>query len=249
MKRKDFLRNSLGLIGIGTVLADSCKKDDGQIMNAISSEKLMAADEDEFATSCVVTPAEKEGPYPYPGGEKNNPLNRVDIREDRTGILLHHTFTVVNTHASCAVVPNAKIDIWHCDKNGYYSGYANQPGYLGTKSYVGATWLRGYQYTDSNGQATFTTIFPGWYVGRATHIHIEAFINNVLKRTMQIAFTDSITRQVYNTRRYKAQGQNPTNNSNDGTFGDSSADLAKEITHITRNKNTLYGSFTIGLAL
>ena len=249
MKRKDFLRNSLGLIGIGTVLADACKKEDGQITNATSSEKLMAADEDEFATSCVVTPAEKEGPFPYPGGEKNNPLNRVDIRGNRTGILLHHTFTVVNTNASCAVVPNARIDIWHCDKDGYYSGYANQSGYLGRKSYVGATWLRGFQYTDGNGQANFTTIFPGWYVGRATHIHMEVFINNVLKKTMQIAFTDSITRQVYNTRLYKAHGQNTTNNSGDNVFGNSSADLAKEITNITRDNNILYGSFTIGLAL
>jgi protocatechuate 3,4-dioxygenase beta subunit len=55
---------------------------------------------------------------------------------------------------------------------GHYSEYA-QPGYNGT----GQTFLRGLQTTDTSGRVTFRTIYPGWYMGRATHIHVEIFVN------------------------------------------------------------------------
>ena len=35
------------------------------------------------------------------------------------------------------------------------------------------TFLRGIQTTNANGEVVFTTIYPGWYQGRATHIHVE----------------------------------------------------------------------------
>src|SRR5580765_4123591 len=131
MERKDFLKNSLGLAGISAILSDSCKKDPANsVITSFTKTNSMAAE-------CIVTPPETEGPFPYPGGEINNPLNRSDIREDQTGIPLIYTFTVVNTNHNCAVVPGARVDIWHCNKDGYYSGYANQNGYLGIKSYVG----------------------------------------------------------------------------------------------------------------
>jgi len=89
---------------------------------------------------------------------------------------------------------------------------------LGTQSYVGQTWLRGYQLTDTSGKAQFITIYPGWYQGRATHIHIEVFVNNVLKKTNQITFAESISDVVHVSSLYAAHGINSMRTSSDGIF-------------------------------
>ncbi|RZM11689.1 MAG: intradiol ring-cleavage dioxygenase, partial [Pedobacter sp.] len=200
--------------------------------------------------SCIVSPNEVEGPYPYPGGEITNPLQRSDVTADQTGLALALNFYVVNVNNNCAVVPNARIDIWQCNKDGYYSGYGNQSGYLGTKSYLGETWLRGYQLTDAEGKATFNTIYPGWYGGRATHIHMEVFVNNVLKKTTQITFAESISDAVHTSGVYSAHGINTTRNAQDGIFGNSATDLANETVALTGSIAAGYaGSYSIGLNL
>ncbi len=242
MQRKDFLRSSLGLVGVSSLVLDACKKD-------AAADSLLASSVDEAVDACVVSPTETEGPYPYPGGEVNNPLNRIDVTEGRPGIPLHLTFNVVNTNNGCAPVQNVRIDIWHCDKDGYYSGYS-QNGYLGPKNYTGQTFMRGFQVTDANGQAKFTTIYPGWYPGRITHIHIEAFVNGVVKKITQVAFPDKANRKVYTTNLYKAHGQNTSvaNNLADMVFANS---LAEELLTITGYSaaNGVDASYTIGLAL
>lgn len=240
MERKDFLRNSLGLMGAGAIILDACSKSSSGGSSSSSSTSTTTG-------SCIVSPEETEGPYPYPTGEINNPLNRTDITESKTGIPLSLVFTVVNTNNSCAVISNARVDIWHCDKDGYYSGYANQPGYLGTQSYVGSTFLRGYVLTDSNGQAKFTTIYPGWYTGRATHIHIEVFINNVLKKTTQVAFSETISDAVHTSSLYSAHGVNTTRNASDTVFSDS---ISSELLTLSGSLTAGYtGTYTIGIAL
>ena len=163
MERKNFLRNSFGLLGSGALLLEACKKASATAATTTSGSG---------AGGCIVTPEEVEGPYPYAGGEINNPLSRADITGGQTGVALALALTVVNTNNNCAAVSGARIDIWHCNKDGYYSGYGGQTSYLGTQSYVGQTWLRGYQIADTNGKVTFNTIYPGWYPGRATHIHL-----------------------------------------------------------------------------
>ncbi len=77
---------------------------------------------------------------------------------------------------------------WHCDAAGNYSEYGNL---------ASSTWLRGIQPVDSNGVARFTTIYPGWYGGRATHIHLEVFVNDRTVKTSQIAFPEEINSTVY----------------------------------------------------
>ncbi|MBS1759583.1 MAG: hypothetical protein JST23_05595 [Bacteroidetes bacterium] len=175
--------------------------------------------------SCVVAPVETEGPYPYPGGEINNPLNISNIKGDRTGVAFSLTIKLVNTNASCAALTGYRVDIWHCDRRGYYSGYANQPGVDGTLSYVGSTWLRGYQTTDASGNVTFLTIFPGWYTSRACHIHVEIYnaSNQVVKIT-QLAFPQAIGDAVAVLTSPQYNGTvNPTTNATDSVFSDSIA--------------------------
>ncbi len=241
MERKNFLKNSLGLLSAG-VLIDACKKRDAASTTATTTST---------SGDCIVTPTEVEGPYPYVGGEITNPLQRADVTAGQTGVPLAISFEVVNVNSSCAAVTGARVDIWHCNKDGYYSGYGAQTGgSLGTKSYLGKTWLRGYQLTDSAGKLTFNTIYPGWYQGRATHIHIEVFVNNVLKKATQINFSETVSDAVHVSTLYAAHGINSMRNANDEIFNNSATDLANETVAVTGDiANGYAGSYTIGLSV
>jgi protocatechuate 3,4-dioxygenase beta subunit len=253
MERKKFIREGVGgLIGLATIvpILDACKKND------IAATNGSGTTTGSTSGSCIVSPTETEGPYPYPGGELTNPLQRVIITSNadgsntQTGVPLGLTFTVVNTNSSCAAVTGARVDIWHCNKDGYYSGYANQPGINGTQSYTGAVFLRGYQTSDADGKVQFTTIYPGWYAGRATHIHFEVYVNNIVKKTGQVTFLETISDAVHVSTLYAAHGVNTTRNASDSVFGDSATDLANEIMVLTGSIAAGYtGTYTIGLAL
>ncbi len=247
MERKDFLRNSLGIIGAGSLAIACGKSATGTVNNGTGTS---TGGTTTGSSSCVVSPTEVEGPYPYPGGEITNPLQRVDITGGQTGVPLNMTLAVVNANNACAAVSGARVDIWYCNKDGYYSGYGNQPGLLGTQSYLGQTWLRGYQLSDSNGQVKFTGIYPGWYSGRATHIHVEVFVNNVLVKTTQMAFPETISDTVHNSSLYAAHGINTTRNTADGIFGNSATDLANQTMTLTGDTTNGYtGTYKIGISI
>jgi protocatechuate 3,4-dioxygenase beta subunit len=118
----------------------------------------------------------------------------------------------VNSNSACAALANANVEIWHCDVSGNYSQYGTQ---------TAQTYLRGIQTTNANGEVQFTTIFPGWYQGRATHIHIEVAVGGRSVKVTQIAFPESINNTVYAAGVYASRGSNPTNNSADDIFRDS----------------------------
>lgn len=158
MERKEFLKG-LGMIGLGAAALPivgsmgSCSKDD----DTTTPTGSMGGE----TCDSVTTPSETEGPYPT-----HTPTSLVisDIRSDRGGIDLEVNVDVVNT--SGAAVAGAIVDIWHCDKDGNYSEYS---------SYSSVHFLRGRQTTNSSGRVTFLTKFPGWYQGRATHIHVHIY--------------------------------------------------------------------------
>src|SRR5439155_7551450 len=85
---------------------------------------------------------------------------------------------------------------------------------------AGQTFLRGVQTTDANGQVTFTTIYPGWYAGRATHIHVDVYRGGTIVKTTQIAFPEDVSRAVYASGVYASKGQNSTTNAGDNVFYD-----------------------------
>ena len=146
----------------------------------------------------------------------NNPaFFRQDVTEGKSGLPLTLATTIVNAAAGCAPLVGASVEIWQCDADGHYSEYS-QPGYNGT----GQTYLRGLQTTDASGVATFRTIYPGWYQGRATHIHVEIYVDGRSVKVTQVAFPESVSAQVYRTGVYAAKGQNPTRNASDMVFSD-----------------------------
>lgn len=183
--------------------------------------------------ACAVTPTETVGPYP-----SLTDLFRSDIREDEPGTPLTLTVTVVNTNSGCAPASGLNVEIWQCDADGNYSQYGT------TRS---ATFLRGIQTTDANGRVTFTTVYPGWYQGRATHIHLEVVRNGTSVKVTQIAFPDATTAAVYGTGVYAPRGQNPTTNARDGILADS---LSAELATVSGDPATgLTAIFQVGIAL
>jgi protocatechuate 3,4-dioxygenase beta subunit len=156
------------------------------------------------AVQCVLTPELTEGPY-YIAGEKL----RRDIREGHPGTLLTLHLTVLNV-ATCRPISGAAVDIWHADAAGNYSGFGSD-----TSS---RTFLRGIQKTDKNGLAVFTTIYPGWYQGRAVHIHVKVHAGGRVVHTGQLFFPDALTEQVYKAAPYAARGNPSTTDAQDSIY-------------------------------
>jgi len=181
--------------------------------------------------ACAVTPTETVGPYP-----SLTDLFRSDIRETKPGTQLTLTIKVVNVSGSCAPVSGANVEIWHVDAAGNYSQYGTQ---------TTQTYLRGIQTTNSNGEVTFVTIYPGWYQGRATHIHVEVTINGVSRKVTQMAFPEAVNNTVHTSGVYSSRGTNPMSNSSDGIFADS---LSSEIVTPTGDATSGYAAtFQVGI--
>lgn len=183
------------------------------------------ADTAQAATSaavpgCVVRPAQTEGPYFV-----DTRLNRADIRSDpardgaiAAGTPLQLTFNVSQlAAAACTPLAGAMVDVWQCDAMGVYSG-VNDPQF----NTSGQQFLRGHQITDARGNATFTTIYPGWYPGRAVHIHFKIRTQPAAARglefTSQLYFPDAVTDVVHAQPPYATKGMRDRRNEQDGIY-------------------------------
>jgi protocatechuate 3,4-dioxygenase beta subunit len=163
---------------------------------------------------CVLTPELTEGPYYL-----DLDLMRRDITEGRPGLAYDLAVKVVDAE-SCEPIEDAIVDVWHCDAEGVYSGVDGD-----------GTFLRGVQVADGTGTATFRTIFPGWYSGRAVHIHLKV-IQGGQTWTGQLFFDDEALDAVYALEPYSARGPADVPNESDGIFGQSegSTVVATELT-------------------
>ena len=227
MERKDFLRNGLAALGLASVMPLACSKRDVTTPASTTTNGTTGSSD-----SCTITPTETEGPFPT---KTPSSFIRSDIKDDRTGVAFTIKLTILNTNNSCAALANALVDIWHCDKDGYYSEYGGTG--MQTVNYTSVNFLRGRQTTDSDGLVTFTSIFPGWYSGRAPHIHVHVYNSGGTSLLVtQAAFPEDVTNTVYTTATsYYTKGKQDTTNSNDNVFSDSIdselADVSGDITN------------------
>ena len=169
--------------------------------------------------SCVVIPELTEGPYYV-----DEKLERSDIRIDTStgkavdGAPLKLAWVVSQVDgASCVPLAGAIVDVWHCDATGVYSDVSAQGS-------TGHDFLRGYQKTDASGAAAFTTIYPGWYQGRAVHIHFKIRTEPAgtgFQATSQLFFDDALNAQVFGSGAYAAKGAPDTPNASDNIYGQS----------------------------
>lgn len=166
MERSEFLKNGFGFLGM-----------------ALIAPSLLAQKEENAA--CTATVTETAGPFPT-----INPatLSNANIVGDRTGVALTINIAVKSIN-DCNAVAGILVDIWHCDKDGNYSQYGGTP--MQSTDYTNKSFLRGRQVTDLNGNVSFSSIFPGWYTGRATHIHVHVYTSTGQSLLIsQIAFPE-----------------------------------------------------------
>src|SRR5919107_3282872 len=183
------------------------------------------------STTCVVRPEQTEGPYYVDTG-----LDRSDIREEREGVPLELTFNVSRVDegdiSACGPLAGAVVDVWHCDAAGEYSGGEdNAAGDFDTR---GETFLRGYQLTDDDGVARFMTIYPGWYQGRAVHIHFTIRDSPESQQgyefTSQLYFDDALTEEVQSQGPYAEKGPRDLRNAEDGIYQGGGEELLLDLT-------------------
>jgi protocatechuate 3,4-dioxygenase beta subunit len=139
---------------------------------------------------CVLYPQSVEGPFYF-----DPILVRPDISEGQVGLPLEIQLRVIES-GSCTPIKNARVDIWHADAGGLYSGYAGQ-GAKRDVSTKGQTYLRGTQMSDADGRVGFRSIYPGWYPGRTPHIHVKIFLDAKSLVTGQMYFPDDMSARVY----------------------------------------------------
>lgn len=191
------------------------------------------------APSCVVKPELTEGPYFV-----DEKLNRSDIRPDPSGgptaegVPLKLTFRVSQIgSAGCTALSGATVDVWHCDAAGVYSDEAANRS-------VGKKFLRGYQTTDANGTAAFTTIYPGWYNGRAVHIHFKIRSGQGHTFTSQLFFDEAVTDAVHAKPPYNAHGRRDTTNAADSIYRSAGTAV---LLPVTPDGSGYAGTFDVGL--
>jgi protocatechuate 3,4-dioxygenase beta subunit len=197
--------------------------------------------------SCVVKPALTEGPYFV-----DELLNRSDIRVEpsdnsiKEGTVLHLIFNVSDVSAdACTPLEGAQVDVWHCDAEGHYSD-VQDPGF----DTSGQKWLRGYQVTDEFGKAEFMTIYPGWYSGRAVHIHFKIRTDpesdTGYEFTSQLFFPEEVTDVVHAQAPYNDKGYRNVLNVEDNIFQGSDGLLTLVLTEEEDGYTAVFG---IGLDL
>ena len=195
------------------------------------------------AAGVVLAPEMTEGPYYL-----DLDLVRSDVREDREGATLALTLSVIDVSTG-APVTGAAVDIWHCDANGYYSGFVSQSVGAnggGSNTADDGTFLRGTQLTDASGTVTFTTIYPGWYQGRTVHIHVKVHVNGSEIHTGQLFFDDAFTDQVFaSTAPYSSRGTRSLRNADDQIFA-GGGDVSTLT--VTKDGDTYTTSLAVGVS-
>ena len=179
------------------------------------------------AQDCIAQPQQTEGPYFV-----DEQLKRVDLRLDpSTGrasagapLELRLVVSSVTEAGACQPLAGAQVDIWHCDAVGVYSDVRDR-----RFDTTGQKFLRGYQVTDDTGSVRFTTIYPGWYSGRAVHVHFKVRRPGASGRadefTSQLYFDDALTDRVHAAGPYASKKGQRLVNARDMIFRDGGTKL------------------------
>ncbi|KAG6614773.1 LYR motif containing protein 1 [Phytophthora cinnamomi] len=212
-------------LDLDTVLATSHKSNLTGLTADTNSSELFGDD-----VKCILEPEVTQGPY-YVNGE----LVRSDIREDQEGVDLYAEIQIVDVN-TCEPVEGLYLDFWHCNATGVYSGIvASGNGDSSDTTNLDKTFLRGLTPTDEDGVASYTSIFPGHYTSRATHIHIIGTYNGTLlenntysggyaSHVGQLFFDQDLISEVELTAPYSTNTQELTTNADDSILSEEAAE-------------------------
>jgi protocatechuate 3,4-dioxygenase beta subunit len=188
-----------------------------------------------------LTPRTAEGPF-----YSNAVIERADISEARPGVPLELALDIVEVEG-CRPLVDARVDVWHADAAGCYSGFQGQ-GDERDLSTVGQTFLRGTQHADTSGRVRFTTVYPGWYAGRTPHINVKVFANEAKPFCGQIYFPEDLSAFIFARLRPYNRRRRPrdTFNRDDRVFLSSRGDQ-DSICAVTAANRGLVAALTIGV--
>jgi protocatechuate 3,4-dioxygenase beta subunit len=158
-----------------------------------ASISLMSTPVSAQTTRCRRTEDAGEGPFYF-----DPDLVRSDISENSPGAPLDMALRITRSN-DCAPLAAARVDLWHANGIGLYSGYEDQPGVgdVPTDAAVDQVFLRGTQFTDADGWVRFRTIYPSWYGGRAPHVHFKVWLDTREVLASQVFFTDEVSAWVF----------------------------------------------------
>jgi protocatechuate 3,4-dioxygenase beta subunit len=183
------------------------------------------------AASCLLAPELTRGPFYLPDEKV-----RRNIREGQPGVALALRLAVVDA-SSCKPIRGAAVDVWHADAAGEYSG-------IGSNGTSGRTFLRGVQRTDARGIARFDTVYPGWYQGRAVHIHVMVHVSGDVAHTGQLFFDDALTDTVFTRKPYSARSARDVRNAGDGIYGNGGS---RSLLRVKRQGRGYLGTISMGV--
>lgn len=190
---------------------------------------------------CTLFPQADDGPYYF-----DPKLVRSDVTEARPGLPLQVALKVVE-RGPCIPIANARVDIWHADAGGIYSGYPGQ-GDARNISTEGAKYLRGTQFTDADGTVMFYTIYPGWYPGRTPHIHLKVFLDQKTVLTGQMYFPDALSERIYREQQpYATRPVADTTNGTDGLFKGAGREGGGTVLTVKEEPNLIVASLLIAV--
>ncbi len=181
-------------------------------------------------STCALVATTTEGPC-----TTSSDLAREDISESWSGLPVRLALKVVD--GSCNPLAGATVKIWHTNLEGSYSGQTPNNGMcLKQQTYSSSDFFRGVQTTSASGEVFFDTCFPGWYRGRAVHIHFQVKSGGTSHRISQLFFPEDITRDIFaNHEEYLSYGQPDTTFSNDNIIsGISAAQRDRHVLAVSR---------------
>ena len=228
-RRQALLRTGAAGLGAGALGLLGCADDESASTTAAPADPPASTTAAPSDGACVLTPEQTEGPYYLPDSEI-----RSDITDGREGVPLRLELTVQRAE-SCEPIDGATVEVWHADAAGEYSGVDGAGGEL---------FLRGGQRAGADGRVEFRTIYPGWYPGRATHIHVKVHAGGAEVHTCQLYFPDAVTRAINDGGAYAERGEPDTTNAADGIYGDGGD---RSTLALTKSGDGYVGRLTLGV--
>ncbi|WP_405873235.1 MULTISPECIES: intradiol ring-cleavage dioxygenase [unclassified Streptomyces] len=209
----------------GLAVAGFASADTGTQATTTTTDSTASTQASASSGVCTLNAEVTEGPYSLDGA-----LVREDIREEKEGVEVQYTFTVVDEANDCAPLADALVELWHCDALGEYSGFVGGNGHTEDDN---GTFLRGGQMTDSNGEVNITSIWPGHYVSRAVHVHMrvhtdvtltdDSYTGGEIIHTGQLFFDPDINTEVQAISPYSDNTTKETSLADDTIYDDGGA--------------------------
>lgn len=249
-----------GLLGFGVAALTACAAPadttgTGTVTPSTPADAVTPSAEAGTDLPAGEIPDETAGPYPGDGSNGPDVLEqsgivRSDIRssigtdDPVDGVPLEFSFTVTDMANNDVPFEGVAVYAWHCDAQGLYSMYS--------EGVEDQTWLRGVQVADASGTVTFTSILPGCYLGRWTHIHFEVYpdVESITDSTnaiatSQLAFPQEVLDVVYQLPVYDGSADNlaQVTLDSDNVFGEDSAEL--QMATVTGNTDGYVASLAV----